>query len=215
MDEEFFSMTQRHAAALIAFAEDIGSTLDRDGSAVAATGAAAETWDDPVVALFRASGRLEGLRLKGQGFLSADLLEYIQDLAMTFEMEVNPAGPFKLPFIGQSLMVQRKTLNALRETAWEAYHEALLSAYALRSLSFTREQATPGDAFDVLLTVKESHPALPFPDRRRESQVLEKKLDALANQLAAAQEACSQTSLKPRLTALSQIAGELRTLLGL
>jgi hypothetical protein len=215
MDADFFSLTQRHLASLITFAEDIGSTLDFAGPSNSENSAPPGDESNPLAALFRASGRLEGLRLRERGLLSSDLLDYVQELAMTFEMEVKPSGPFKLPFLGQSLILERKTLNSLRQMAWEAYHAELFSAYALKSLFFIQQEATPGDAFDILLTLQERNTALNFPDRRREGHAVEKKMDALTHQLAAAQEACTQANLRSRLASIVTTGNELRQLLGI
>jgi len=108
-------------------------------------------------AILTDSGYLEGLHLKAQGCLSQDLLEFIRSIGYAFEIEAAPLGAFKLPFVDNELVIQRKTLNEFMEKAWLVYHAALLSAYALTPLRF--ERVPSADGLEEVVRVRESPPS--------------------------------------------------------
>lgn len=107
-----------------------------------------------IEAILSHSGYLEGMRLKSQGCLSSDLLEFIRTVGMAFEIEAVPQGAFKLPFIDGEIGIQRKTLNDFMEKAWLVYHAALLSAYTLRPLQF--ERSPSADGLEEVVRIRES-----------------------------------------------------------
>jgi hypothetical protein len=103
-------------------------------------------------------GYLEGLHLKAQGYLSHDVQEFIRGISYAFEVEVNFQGAFKLPFLDNELILQKKTLNAFMEKAWLTYHAALLSAYSMRSLRFGKQAGS--DPMEVAARVLEAVPGI-------------------------------------------------------
>ncbi len=111
-----------------------------------------------IEAILSHSGYLEGMRLKAQGCLSSDILEFIRTVGMAFEIEAVPQGTFKLPYLDGEIAIQRKTMNDFMEKAWLVYHAALLSAYTLRQLQFERSPAANG--LEEVVHIRESLPNL-------------------------------------------------------
>lgn len=109
-----------------------------------------------IEAILSHSGYLEGMRLKAQGCLSSDILEFIRTVGMAFEIEAVPQGTFKLPFLDGEIVIQRKTMNDFMEKAWLVYHAALLSAYTLQPLQFERSPAANG--LEGVVRIRESLP---------------------------------------------------------
>ncbi|HLP40892.1 MAG TPA: hypothetical protein VK465_05245 [Fibrobacteria bacterium] len=103
------------------------------------------------------SGQLEGLHLKSQGILSQELQEFIVEVGFAFEVAVVLPGPFKLPFVDNEAVIQRKTLNPFMEKAWAVYHSALLSAYAMRPLRFEKV-GDSADGMEASMRVREAPP---------------------------------------------------------
>ncbi len=159
MDSDLFADAQRQVGQLLAHLEEMNSALDL---ALDESGAALP---DPFPSILRGGGYLQGLYLKAQGFLSADLQEFIRSLAYSFELEVAFPGAFKLPFVGGEVLLQRKTLNPFREAAWELYHAGLLSAYAMQPLAFSRPAGSDPAGFDLELRVTQTaaHPEAETP----------------------------------------------------
>lgn len=103
------------------------------------------------------TGHLEGLHLKSQGLLSQELQEFIHGIGFAFEVEVAFPGPFKLPFVDNEASIRRLTLNPFMEKAWMAYHGALLSAYAMKPLSFRRVSASQ-DGLEEAMRITDAAP---------------------------------------------------------
>ncbi len=146
MDTELFANTQRTLGELLGYLEELHPALDLP---VEIPGGLSHSFHS----IFHHAGYVQGLYLKTQGFLSADLEEFIEGLAYTFELEVLFKGNFRLPFLGCEISLQRKTLNTFREAAWEIYHAALLSAYALHVLTFHRTSSPDAGELDILLRI--------------------------------------------------------------
>lgn len=156
MERMAFEKTQGYLALLIRYLEGLHTSLEWDSEPDA--GVAPIVLPDRITAILRDSGHLEGLHLKAQGILSQELQEFISGIGMAFEMEVSIPGPFKLPFLGSEMDIQRKTLNSFMEKAWIIYHGALLSAYAMRPLRFERVSASQ-DGLEETVRVTETAPA--------------------------------------------------------
>ena len=158
MENGSFEKTQRYLMQLLGYLEGIHSSMDwestEEGTAEFPSGLPPR-----IEAILAHSGYLEGMRLKAQGCLSSDILEFIRTVGMAFEIEAAPRGAFKLPFLDAEIGLQRKTLNDFMEKAWLVYHAALLSAYALRPLRFERRASE--DGLEETLRVQEASGDLP------------------------------------------------------
>ena len=143
MENVSFEKTQRYLMQLLGYLEGLHSSMEWESMK---EGPSKHPTDLPtrIQAILTYSGSLEGMRLKAQGCLSSDILEFIQTVGMAFEIEPIPQGIFKLPFLDAVISIQRKTLNDFMEKAWFIYHAALLSAYALRPLQFERLPSVDG-----------------------------------------------------------------------
>jgi hypothetical protein len=157
MQNESFEKSQRYLMQLLGYLEGIHSAMDRDAAEAGPPSLAGL----PVrlASILSDSGYLEGQHLKAQGCLSSDLLEFIRGSGYAFEIEAVPLGAFKLPFIDNELVIQRKTLNGFMEKAWLVYHAALLSAYTLKPLRFERAPST--DGLEEVVRVREASPGSP------------------------------------------------------
>lgn len=155
MRNESFEKSQRYLTQLLGYLEGLHSAMEAEsaeaGGPVGHSGLPAR-----IAAILTDSGWLEGLHLKAQGCLSGDLLEFIRGVGYAFEIEAAPLGSFKLPFVDNELVIQRKTLNGFMEKAWLAYHAALLSAYALRPLRF--ERVPSADGLEEVVRIREAAP---------------------------------------------------------
>ena len=154
MQNESFEKSQRYLMQLLGYLEGIHSAMDRDAMEEGPSGPGGL----PVRlgTILTDSGYLEGLHLKAQGCLSSDLLEFIRGIGFAFEIEASPLGAFKLPFVDNELVLQRKTLNEFMEKAWLVYHAALLSAYTLKPLRF--ERAPSSNGMEGVVRVREALP---------------------------------------------------------
>jgi hypothetical protein len=152
MENESFEKSQRYLNQLLGYLEGLNSEMESESAEAGTAG----PWGLParIAAILTDSGWLEGLHLKAQGCLSSDLLEFIRGVGYAFEIEASPLGAFKLPFIGNELAIQRKTLNAFMEKAWLVYHAALLSAYALKPLRF--ERVPSADGLEEVVRIREA-----------------------------------------------------------
>ena len=157
MQNDSIEKSQRYLTQLLGYLEALYSSVDRDSAEAGPPG----PWGLParIGAILMDSGYLEGLHLKAQGCLSSDILEFIRMIGYSFEMEAAPLGPFKLPFIDNELVIQRKTLNAFMEKAWLVYHTALLSAYSLKALRF--ERVPSADGLEEVVRIREAPPDSP------------------------------------------------------
>lgn len=135
MDRQEFERTQGCLAQLVRYLEALSTGLDWENEPA---GQGAAGLPPRLAQVLVDMGHLEGMHLKAQGLLSQELQEFITGIGFAFEMEVSLPGPFKLPFVDHEASIQRKTLNPFMEKAWIAYHGALLSAYAMKSLRFER-----------------------------------------------------------------------------
>ncbi len=135
MDNQVFERTQAYLSKLIPYLESLYSGHEESDPS---------PFPARIEHLLQECGYLEGMRLKEQGFISSELEDFIQNIGFAFEIEAKPGRPFKLPFVGNEIAIQRKTLNAFMEKAWVFYHSALLSAYSLRNLNF--ESQSPDSA---------------------------------------------------------------------
>jgi hypothetical protein len=169
VDQDIFADAQRHVGELLGHLEDLHSALDLEAEK-------GGLLPEPFAAVFQRSGYIQGLYLKTQGFLSSDLQEFIRGLAYSFEVEAEFPADLKLPFAGSEIFLRRKTLNPFRESAWQAYHSGVFSAYALRSLAFEKPPSPEGLGFDQLYRLVEI-PDFPSPRRHRQS---EKRLSGIA-----------------------------------
>ena len=142
---------QRYLQQLLGYLEGIYASLEPESESGPAPGLPPR-----MAQILSGSGYLEGLRLKAQGCLSSDLQDFIRGIGIAFEMEVAPRGAFKLPFLDNELVLQRKTLNAFMERAWPVYHAALLSAYSLRPLRFEKLPSHPADQMEEALRIAEA-----------------------------------------------------------
>ncbi len=154
MQNESFEKSQRYLMQLLGYLEGIHSAMDRDAAEAGPPGPAG--LPARLGAILTDSGYLEGLHLKAQGCLSSDLLEFIRSIGFAFEIEAGPLGAFKLPFVDNELVIQRKTLNDFMEKAWLVYHAALLSAYTLKPLRF--ERVPSADGLEEVVRVREAAP---------------------------------------------------------
>jgi hypothetical protein len=152
MENEAFEKSQRYLTQLLGYLEGLHSAMENESAEAGPLGPSG--LPARIAAILTDSGWLEGLHLKAQGCLSSDLVEFIRGAGYAFEMETRPLGPFKLPFVDNELVIQRKTLNAFMEKAWLAYHAALLSAYALRPLRF--ERVPSADGLEEVVRVREA-----------------------------------------------------------
>ncbi len=159
MENGSFEKTERYLMQLLGYLEGIHSSMDWE-STEAGMPEPPSGLPPRIEAVLSHSGYLEGMHLKAQGCLSSDILEFIRAVGMAFEIEAVPQGAFKLPFIGAEIAIQRKTLNDFMEKAWLVYHAALLSAYALKSLSFERRPSD--DGLEETVRILESAQALPY-----------------------------------------------------
>jgi hypothetical protein len=154
MENDSFEKSQRYLAQLLGYLENLYSSMDGESGEAGPPG----PWGLParIAGILSDSGYLEGLHLKAQGCLSSDILEYIRSIGYSFEIEAAPLGAFKLPFVDNELVIQRKTLNVFMEKAWLVYHAALLSAYTLKPLRF--ERVPSADGLEEVVRVRESAP---------------------------------------------------------
>jgi hypothetical protein len=143
MENGSFEKTQRYLMQLLGYLEGIHSSMDWESEENRVT-ASPSGLPLRIEAILSHSGCLEGLRLKSQGCLSSDILEFIHTVGMAFEIEATPRGAFKLPFVDSEIGIQRKTMNDFMEKAWLVYHSALLSAYTLKALRFIRSPSEDG-----------------------------------------------------------------------
>jgi hypothetical protein len=154
MQNDSFEKSQRFLTQLLGYLEALYTAVDQDSAEAGPPG----PWGLParIGAILLDSGYLEGLHLKAQGCLSPDILEFIRGIGYSFEIEATPMGAFKLPFIDNELVIQRKTLNAFMEKAWLTYHAALLSAYSLKPLRF--ERVPSADGLEEVVRIREAPP---------------------------------------------------------
>jgi hypothetical protein len=152
MQNDSFEKSQRYLNQLLGYLEGLNTEMESDSAEAVAVGASG--LPARIAAILTDSGWLEGLHLKAQGCLSSDLLEFIRVAGYAFEIEAAPLGAFKLPFIDNELVIQRKTLNGFMEKAWLAYHAALLSAYALKPLRF--ERVPSADGLEEVVRIREA-----------------------------------------------------------
>lgn len=154
MQNDSFEKSQRYLTQLLGYLEGLYASMDRDSAEAGPPG----PWGLPsrIGAILMDSGYLEGLHLKAQGCLSSDILEFIRGIGYSFEIEAGHLGPFKLPFIDNELVIQRKTLNVFMEKAWLVYHTALLSAYSLKPLRFERIPSV--DGLEEVVRIREAPP---------------------------------------------------------
>jgi hypothetical protein len=154
MQNDSFEKSQRYLTQLLGYLEGLYAAMDRDSAEAGPPG----PWGLPsrIGAILMDSGYLEGLHLKAQGCLSSDILEFIRSIGYSFEIEAGHLGPFKLPFIDNELVIQRKTLNGFMEKAWLVYHTALLSAYSLKPLRF--ERVPSADGLEEVVRIRDAPP---------------------------------------------------------
>ncbi|MEO6095981.1 MAG: hypothetical protein ABIW76_09930 [Fibrobacteria bacterium] len=154
MQNDSFEKSQRYLTQLLGYLEALYSAVDRASAEADPPG----PWGLParIGAILMDSGYLEGLQLKAQGCLSTDILEFIRGIGYSFEIEATQIGAFKLPFIDNELVIQRKTLNVFMEKAWLTYHAALLSAYSLKPLRF--ERVPSADGLEEVVRIREAPP---------------------------------------------------------
>jgi hypothetical protein len=154
MQNDSFEKSQRYLTQLLGYLEGLYTAMDRDSAEAGPPG----PWGLPprIGAILMDSGYLEGLHLKAQGCLSPDILEFIRGIGYSFEIETAPLGAFKLPFVDNELVIQRKTLNPFMEKAWLVYHASLLSAYSLKPLRF--ERVPSADGLEEVVRVREAAP---------------------------------------------------------
>lgn len=152
MQNDSFEKSQRYLTQLLGYLEGLYSAMDGESAEAGPPGPGG--LPARLSAILTDSGYLEGLHLKAQGCLSSDLLEFIRGIGYSFEMETSPLGPFKLPFVDNELVIQRKTLNVFMEKAWLVYHAALLSAYTLKPLRF--ERVPSADGLEEVVRVREA-----------------------------------------------------------
>jgi hypothetical protein len=153
MQNDSFEKSQRYLTQLLGYLEGLYSAMDGESAEAGPPGSGLPA---RLAAILSDSGYLEGLHLKAQGCLSSDLLEFIRGIGFSFEIEAKPLGAFKLPFVDNELVIQRKTLNAFMEKAWLVYHAALLSAYTLKPLRF--ERVPSPDGLEEVVRVREAPP---------------------------------------------------------
>ncbi|HKP97029.1 MAG TPA: hypothetical protein VJ385_14860 [Fibrobacteria bacterium] len=154
MQNDSFEKSQRYLTQLLGYLEGLYSAMDGESAEAGPSGPAG--LPARLGAILTDSGYLEGLHLKAQGCLSSDLLEFIRGIGYSFEIEAAPLGAFKLPFVDNELVIQRKTLNVFMEKAWLVYHAALLSAYTLKPLRF--ERVPSADGLEEVVRVREAPP---------------------------------------------------------
>lgn len=154
MRNDSFEKSQRYLTQMLGYLEGLFSAMDGESAEAGPPGPFG--LPSRIAAILTDSGYLEGLHLKAQGCLSSDLLEFIRSIGYSFEMETAPLGAFKLPFVDNELVIQRKTLNEFMEKAWLVYHAALLSAYALKPLRF--ERVASADGLEEVVRVREAAP---------------------------------------------------------
>jgi hypothetical protein len=114
------------------------------------------------LSLLHDAGHLEGLRLKALGALSGDILNLIQELGLSFEVEVRFDASFKLPFVGSVFHLECKSMNPWRVEAWRVFHGGLLSAYALQPLHL-EGQGLPNPLEATLVVREGEEPKLHRP----------------------------------------------------
>jgi hypothetical protein len=188
VDQDLFADAERHAGQLLGHLEEVYAALDMPES----SGPGGWVLPEPFAAIFHRSGYAQGLYLKTQGFLSADLQEFVRSLAYTFEVEARFASDLRLPFVGGEVMLERKTLNPFREAAWEAYHGGLLSAYALRSMAFEKVRVSTSSEFDTTLRLVDAPESAVSP----RPPLLEKRLSGI---IFLAQELLEDPALSPAM----------------
>ena len=154
MRNDSFERSQRYLTQLLGYLEGLYSAMDGESAEAGLPGPSG--LPARLGAILTDSGYLEGLHLKAQGCLSSDLLEFIRSIGYSFEMEAAPLGAFKLPFVDNELVIQRKTLNEFMEKAWLVYHAALLSAYTLKPLRF--ERVPSADGLEEVVRIREAPP---------------------------------------------------------
>lgn len=152
MITDSFEKSQRYLTQLLGYLEGLHSAMEADSAEAGPVGP--HGLPARIAAILTDSGWLEGLHLKAQGCLSSDLVEFIRGVGYAFEIEAAPLGSFKLPYIDNELVIQRKTLNGFMEKAWLAYHAALLSAYTLRPLRF--ERVPSADGLEEVVRIREA-----------------------------------------------------------
>lgn len=152
MRYDSFEKSQRYLTQLLGYLEGLHSAMEAESAEAGPKSPSG--LPVRISAILTHSGWLEGLHLKAQGCLSGDLLEFIRGVGYSFEIEAVPLGAFKLPFVDNELVIQRKTLNGFMEKAWLAYHGALLSAYALQPLRF--ERVPSADGLEEVVRVREA-----------------------------------------------------------
>jgi hypothetical protein len=152
MQNDSFEKSQRYLTQLLGYLEGLYSAMDGESAEAGPPGPSG--LPARLAAILSDSGYLEGLHLKAQGCLSSDILEFIRGIGFSFEIEAKPLGAFKLPFVDNELVIQRKTLNAFMEKAWLVYHAALLSAYTLKPLRF--ERVPSPDGLEEVVRVREA-----------------------------------------------------------
>jgi hypothetical protein len=152
MLNDSFEKSHRFLTQLMGYLESLHSAMEAESAEAGPIGPSG--LPARITAILTDCGWLEGLHLKAQGCLSSDLLEFIRSVGYAFEIEASHLGPFKLPFVDNELVIQRKTLNAFMEKAWLAYHAALLSAYALKPLRF--ERVPSADGLEEVVRVREA-----------------------------------------------------------
>ena len=147
--QDIKSAAQSALSHWMAYLEPICRSLaaEQDGQAEA------KSLPSRAVCLLNDAGYLEGLRLKGLGVLCQDLLGFIQELALSFEVEVDFEGAFKLPFVGGTFSLQCKSMNPWRVEAWRIFHGGLLSAYALHPLHLIWEE--PHNPLEARMSIGE------------------------------------------------------------
>ncbi len=147
MENQVFERTQAYLTKLIPYLESLYSGHEQSESS---------HFPVRIQHLLQECGYLEGMRLKEQGFISSELEDFIQNIGFAFEIEAKPGRPFKLPFVGNEISIQRKTLNAFMGKAWMVFHAALLSAYSLRNLKFASESPDSAGMETVYRIVEDS-----------------------------------------------------------
>jgi hypothetical protein len=158
MEKASFEKTQRYLLQLLGYLEGVHSSMD--WASIDEEASPFPSGLPPrIETVLMHSGFLEGMSLKAQGCLSSDIQEFIRTVGMAFEIEAIPQGAFKLPFIEAEIAIQRKTLNDFMEKAWQVYHAALLSAYALRPLRFQRSASSDGLEETVRIVEASTAPA--------------------------------------------------------
>lgn len=155
MERNAFERTQGYLDHLVRYLEGLSTSMEWDIDE--APPQDAHGMPARLARILVDSGQLEGLHLKSQGILSQELQEFIVEVGFAFEMAVVLPGPFKLPFVDNEAVIQRRTLNPFMEKAWAVYHSALLSAYAMRPLRFEKVGGS-ADGMEASMRVREVPP---------------------------------------------------------